>query len=65
MIESTEWTWAWNWWSVLVFINAINLIVAVSFFRQKGGGADNTPYLRVMRLMARQKHEHNLNRQTG
>ncbi len=51
MIENTEWTWAWNWWSVLVLINVVNFIVAVSFFCHKGGGADNTPYLRVMKLM--------------
>ncbi|WP_066015803.1 hypothetical protein [Endozoicomonas atrinae] len=48
-MESPEWTWAWTWWSTLVLINSINVVLAVLFFRRRN--TENDSYLRWMKLM--------------
>ncbi len=48
-MESPEWTWAWSWWSTLVLINSINVVLAVLFFRRRN--TENDSYLRWMKLM--------------
>ncbi|WP_067521282.1 hypothetical protein [Endozoicomonas ascidiicola] len=50
-MESTQLSWAWIWWSVLVLINIINLTIALVFFRKKVSGPENSSYLKRMKLM--------------
>jgi len=46
-------TWAWPWWTVIVFINAINLLICFYVFgrslKPKDGNEDK--YRRRMRMM--------------
>lgn len=46
-------TWAWPWWTVIVFINILNLIICINVFgkslQPQAGSKD--PYRRRMRLM--------------
>ena len=52
-MSSSNTDWAWPWWTVIVIINAINLIICVIVYRrslnQSGGG--DTTYLKRMRIM--------------
>ncbi|WP_419834405.1 hypothetical protein [Endozoicomonas atrinae] len=48
-MESPEWTWAWTWWSTLVLINSISIVLAVLFCRRRN--TENDSYLRWMKLM--------------
>ena len=52
-MSSSNTDWAWPWWTVIVIINVLNLIVCVIIYRrslnQSGGG--DTKYLKRMRIM--------------
>ena len=52
-MSSSNTDWAWPWWTVIVIINVLNLIVCVIIYRrslnQSGGG--DTTYLKRMRIM--------------
>ena len=52
-MNSANTDWAWPWWTVIVIINAINLIICVILYRRSlnhRGGADAT-YRKRMRIM--------------
>jgi len=52
-MSSVNTVWAWPWWTVIVSINAINLIVCLIIFQRSlnHGGGDDARYRRVMRIM--------------
>jgi hypothetical protein len=45
--------WAWPWWTVMVAINAINVVLCVRVYRRTAGAADDPAarYRRWMRIM--------------
>lgn len=48
-----EWTWAWPWWSVLVAIAILNVIICFIVFKNSKNNTDanNTSYLKLMRTL--------------
>ena len=46
-----EWTWAWNWWSALVAINVVNLIICGVLFSSSRNSGDigHAHYRKLMR----------------
>ena len=50
-MPNTEWSWAWNWWSALVVINVVNLVVCGVLFSRSRNSDDreHAYYLKLMR----------------
>ena len=53
VMSSANTDWAWPWWTVIVIINAINLIICVIIYRRSlnHSGGDGTKYRKRMRIM--------------
>ncbi|MEH6568727.1 MAG: hypothetical protein V7709_06620 [Halioglobus sp.] len=49
-MSEMEWTWAWNWWSVLVAINVVNLIACGVLF-SRSRNSDDIEYAYYGKLM--------------
>lgn len=49
-MSTTEWSWAWNWWSALVAINVVNLIACGVLFSRSHNSAD-IEYAHYRKLM--------------
>ena len=45
-----EWTWAWNWWSALVAVNAVNLILCGILF-SRSRNTDDIEHAHYRKLM--------------
>lgn len=44
--------WAWPWWTVMVLVNIVNVLLCAHFFRQSARSPDgDSTYLRRMRIM--------------
>ncbi len=52
-MSSSNTDWAWPWWTVIVIINAINLIICVIIYRRSlsHSGGDCTKYRKRMRII--------------
>ena len=37
---NTQWSWAWDWWSALVVINVVNLVVCGVLFSRSRNSID-------------------------
>ena len=50
----TAWTWAWNWWGILVALNVMQAFIAFYLFhrsRKFGNATADAGYFRLMRTM--------------